>query len=95
LTSCMTSSFDFGVGAQVFVRDASPTLPSPWPQGPSGIIVRSGGSALSGVWGKAAGRMWWVEFDEPQSNSDGSGPFSTAQVLEKYLELAPAVDFEN
>jgi hypothetical protein len=84
---------DFGIGAQVHLRDASPSDPSPWPYEPSGIIVRSGGSALAGVWGRAAGgRMWWVQFDEPQSNAQGDGPFATAQVHEKYLELAPTVD---
>ncbi len=83
-----------GVGAQVFVRDASPTDPAPWPDEPSGIIVRAGGSALAGVWGGAAagGRVWLVEFDEPQTDLHGSGPFHTAQVHDKYLELAPAVD---
>jgi hypothetical protein len=84
---------DFGIGAQVHLRDASPGDPSPWPSEPSGIIVRSGGSALAGVWGRAGGgRMWWVQFDEPQTTAQGDGPFATAQVHEKYLELAPAVD---
>ncbi len=36
--------------------------------------------------------MWWVEFDEPQTNNEGDGPFTTAQVHEKYLELAPPVN---
>jgi hypothetical protein len=35
--------------------------------------------------------MWWVEFDEPQSNTEGDGPFTSVQVHEKYLELAPPV----
>jgi len=83
-------SDDFGVGAQVFVRAVSAGESSPWPDEPSGVIVRSGGSALAGVWGRAGGgRMWWVEFDEPQSNSDGDGPFASAQVHERFLELAP------
>jgi hypothetical protein len=86
----MSDSGDFGIGAQVFVRDASATDPSPWPASPSGIILRTAGSALQGVWGGAGGgRMWWVEFDEPQTNSDGGGPYATAQVHEKFLELAP------
>jgi hypothetical protein len=86
----MTDSGDFGIGAQVFVRDASATDPSPWPASPSGIILRTAGSALQGVWGGAGGgRVWWVEFDEPQTNSDGGGPYATAQVHEKFLELAP------
>lgn len=82
----------FGIGAQVFVRDASAADTAPWPQYPSGIILRTAGSALSGVWGRAAGRLWLVEFDAPQINADGTGPFATAQVHEKYLELAPAID---
>lgn len=82
-----------GIGAQVFVRDASATDPSPWPESPSGLVVRSGGSALAGVWGPGTrGRMWWVEFDEPQTRADGEGPYASAQVHEKYLELAPEVD---
>jgi hypothetical protein len=84
---------DFGIGAQVFVHDASGIDRAAWPAEPSGVIVRAGGSALAGVWGRGGGgRMWWVEFDEPQSNAEGDGPFTTAQVHEKYLELAPPVE---
>ncbi len=91
----MTNGDFFGIGVQVFVRDASPTDPSQWPAEPSGIIVRTAGSALHGVWGSAGGgRVWWVEFDEPQTNSSGDGPFATAQVHEKYLETAPPFEHE-
>jgi hypothetical protein len=80
----------FGIGAQVHVQDASPSDRSPWPDEPSGIIVRAGGSALAGVWGSAGGgRMWWVQFDEPQRDSAGEGPFAEAQVHERFLVLAP------
>jgi hypothetical protein len=83
---------DFGIGAQVHLRDATATDPSPWPDEPSAIIVRAGGSAVNSVWGRnGGGRMWWIEFDEPQQGSAGDGPFSTALVHEKYLELAPPV----
>jgi hypothetical protein len=83
-------SDDFGIGAQVVVHASDTGDPAPWPDEPSGVIVRTGGSALAGVWGRGGGgRMWWVEFDEPQSNSDGDGPFLSAQVHEKFLELAP------
>ena len=83
-------SGDFGIGAQVFVRDADSGEASPWPEEPSGVIVRAGGSALAGVWGRGGGgRVWWVEFDEAQSNSDGDAVFRSAQVHEKFLELAP------
>ncbi|MHC5795709.1 hypothetical protein ACVXZ4_06065 [Lacisediminihabitans sp. FW035] len=85
-------SDDFGIGAQVFVRATASGEDSTWPDEPSGVIVRSGGSALAGVWGRGGGgRMWWVQFDEPQSNSDGDGPFPSAQVHERFLELAPPV----
>ncbi|MFP7759967.1 hypothetical protein [Marisediminicola sp. LYQ134] len=78
-----------GIGAQVHVRDASAADVCPWPGEPTGIVVRSAGSALAGVWGRSVGRVWWVEFDEPQTRSDGEGPFLSAPVHEKYLELAP------
>ena len=85
-------SDDFGIGAQVFVRASTAGESSLWPDEPSGVIVRSGGSALAGVWGRGGGgRMWWVEFDEQQSTSDGDGPFDSAQVHERFLELAPRV----
>ena len=86
-------SDDFGIGAQVVVRAAVGGEPALWPEEPSGVIVRSGGSALAGVWGRggAGGRMWWVEFDERQFTSSGAGPFLSAQVHEKFLELAPPV----
>jgi hypothetical protein len=84
---------DFGIGAQVAVLDVSDDDQAPWPGEPTGIIVRAGGSALAGVWGKAVrDRIWVVEFDDPQWNSAGDGPFTTAQILEKYLELAPRFD---
>ncbi|MES2092408.1 MAG: hypothetical protein V4531_01175 [Actinomycetota bacterium] len=85
-------SDDFGIGSQVVVHAAAVGEFSSWPDEPSGVIVRSGGSALAGVWGRAGGgRMWWVQFDQPQSNSKGDGPFLSAQVHEKFLELAPPV----
>ncbi len=86
----------FGVGAQVGIQDASSSDRSPWPAEPSGIIIRAGGSALAGVWGAAGGgRLWFVEFDEPQTNAEGAGPFASAQIHEKYLMLAPPVSFDD
>ena len=89
----MSESQNFGVGAQVFVDDASATDPSRWPASPSGVVIGLGGSGIQGAWGRSGGtRMWLVEFDEPQTDIDGQGPFSEAQVSEKYLQLAPEVD---
>ncbi|MEO6943546.1 MAG: hypothetical protein ABI053_02425 [Lacisediminihabitans sp.] len=80
----------FGIGAQVYVHDASPSDPSGWPGEPSGVIVRSSGSAIGGVWSVTASeQMWWVNFDEEQTDADGTGGHSGAQITERYLELAP------
>lgn len=89
----MMSQENFGVGAQVFVRDASATDTSQWPSEPSGFLVSQAGSGVQGVWGRAnGGRVWTVEFDEPQTNANGDGPFTSALVHERFLELAPPVD---
>jgi hypothetical protein len=29
---------------------------------------------------------YWVQFDEPQRDTDGDGPYESSQVLSKYLE---------
>ena len=72
----MAGSNGFGVGAQVFVRDASESDPSPWPASPSGVIIGTAGSAIQGVWGPLGnGQQWRVQFDEPQWRDDGEGPF--------------------
>ena len=93
MTASSFGSPSFGIGAQVTVRDVSPTDRSPWPAGPSGVIVGAGGSAIQGVWGSPGGaQLWRVEFDEPQLRDDGEGPFGHAQVNERFLELAPPVD---
>jgi hypothetical protein len=90
--SASSMSDDFGIGAQVVVRALRRTLP-PWPDEPSGVIVRTGGSRACGrVWGDrgGGGRIRWVEFDEPQSNSDGGSPFlSRSRCMRSSSELAP------
>lgn len=83
----------FGIGAQVYVLDADDDAATPWPAGPTGVIVRAGGSAWHGV--SAIGgsrRTWQVEFDEPQFDGDGSGPVTGAQIAERWLRLAPGLD---
>ncbi|WP_213815002.1 hypothetical protein [Glaciihabitans sp. dw_435] len=92
----MMSENNVGVGAQVFVRDASATDPSLWPTEPSGFVVAQAGSGVQGVWGRAnGGRVWSIEFDEPQINANGDGPFSSALVHERFLQLAPPVEFSD
>lgn len=83
----------FGIGAQVYVQAASVDDASPWPDEPSGVIVGSGGSAINRVTNSGGPtRIWVVDFDSPQTHRDGSPGHRSAQVLEKYLHLAPAVD---
>lgn len=82
-----------GIGAQVYVLDSDEDPGSPWPYGPTGVIVRAGGSAWQGV--SAIGgsaRTWLVEFASPQLDRDGDGPVTSASVPEKYLRLAPPVE---
>ena len=81
-----------GVGAQVYVLDSDDDPGTPFPYGPTGIVVRAGGSAWQGV--SAIGgsaRTWWVEFDSPQIDRDGDGPVESAQVAERFLRLAPPI----
>jgi hypothetical protein len=81
-----------GVGAQVYVLDSDEDPTSPWPYGPTGVVMRAGGSAWQGV--SAIGgsaRTWWVEFDSPQLDRDGDGPVQSAQVAERFLRLAPPI----
>ncbi|ROS62224.1 hypothetical protein EDF38_1328 [Frigoribacterium sp. PhB160] len=79
-----------GVGAQVYVLDSDEDAHTPFPYGPTGVVLRAGGSAWQGV--SAIGgsaRTWWVEFDSPQIDRDGDGPVERAQVAERWLRLAP------
>ena len=73
------------IGTRVRVRRDPDFGPGPWPAEPIGRIV--------GVPQEVHGRdgaltTYWVEFDEPQMDAEGDGPYGTSQVLEKYLELA-------
>jgi len=94
----MTSNIethDFGIGAQVYVEAVSVDEPSPWPDEPSGVITGAGGAAIQRVTNSGGPtRMWMVEFDEPQTHSDGTPGHTRAQVHEKYLHLAPPVPAE-
>ena len=83
-----------GVGAQVFVLSSDEDGTTPWPEGPTGVVVRAGGSAWQGVTGiSGSRRSWTIEFSEPQRDRDGQGPYESAQVPERYLRLAPVGDW--
>ena len=32
-------------------------------------------------------QTYWIEFDEPQRDADGDGPYRGSQVLARYLEV--------
>ena len=83
-------TFDFGIGAQVYVEAVSTDDPSSWPEEPSGIIVGTGGAAIQRVTNSGGpSRLWTVQFDSPQMHIDGTTGHTSAQVHEKYLHLAP------
>jgi hypothetical protein len=88
--SPITRDTGFGIGAQVYVVEFLEDEQSPFPDGPTGVIMRAGGSAWQGVSviGGSA-RVWLVEFDTPQYNADLEGPFHKVQIPERYLRLAP------
>lgn len=70
-------------GARVHVRQDPEFGPGPWPAEPTGT-VRSGPEIIEGTRGLMA--TYWVQFDEPQYDTDGDGPYDSSQVLGKYLE---------
>jgi len=89
------------VGSRVRVRRDS-SFPGPWPAEPVGTVVPwpaelsaldpsiRGGELFRIVelqWGTQ--RAYFVEFDEPQFDTDGpggGGPYTKAEVLDQYLE---------
>ncbi len=90
--SPITRDTGIGVGAQVYVLDATEDPTTPFPEGPTGFVIRAGGSAWQGVSviGGSA-RVWMIEFDTPQYTADLEGPLTRVQVAERYLRLAPPV----
>jgi len=72
------------MGTRVRVRRDPEFGPGPWPAEPLGRIVGTPQDVL-GRDGVLA--TYWIEFDEPQFDADGDGPYTSSQVLERYLEL--------
>jgi hypothetical protein len=61
--------------------------PGPWPTQPIGTI-RSSPTEVSTTSGPEM--TYWVDFDEPQCDADGDGPYATCQILARYLEVLDA-----
>lgn len=77
---------DFGVGTRAQVLRDPAFGPAPWPSEPMGTV--SGEPQV--VQGRDGDLVsYWVLFDEPQFDADGSGPYSSSQVLGKYLGQEP------
>ncbi len=69
-----------------------------WARGAVGIVAEPGDEVtdLTGGWSDArrsvAGAdqeltFVWVQFDEPQFDADGDGPYSAAEIDERFLRL--------
>jgi hypothetical protein len=83
------------VGQRVrIIRD--PDWPGPWPNEPLGVIEPIFGKAFSVVNLKDSSvnvpdsdrrmmREYLVQFDEPQNDTSGDGPYSSAVIWEKYV----------
>lgn len=79
-----------GVGMQVLVLVDPASDPSTGER-VSGVIVAPGrqrAAAFISVWTEQL-TTWIVEFDEPFTAPDGSGPHESAEVRETYLVPAP------
>jgi hypothetical protein len=72
------------IGDRVKVRRDLEFGPGPWPAEPTGTIA-SEYEVVEGRTGPL--RTYWVVFDEPQIDAERDGPYTSSQVLEKYLEL--------
>jgi hypothetical protein len=81
----------FGVGAQVIVRLERGDGVGLFQEDPIGIIVAPGRTLGETPYAPptADDPSWIVEFEEPFTGLDGSGPHASAKVPERLLELAP------
>lgn len=75
-------------GMRVRVRQDAEFGPGPWPSEPAGtLVIGPDGKHMSDVRSRRGlERVYWVEFDKPQHDDEGDGPYKQAQVLEKYIE---------
>ena len=60
-------------------------LPGPWAPGAAGTVAE-----VIEEQGKDGGRsVYLVDFDRPQLDSNGGGPYSTSEIDAKYLRAVP------
>lgn len=77
------------VGTRVRVRRDPVHGPGPWPGEPTGTVVESPDHLPFTVVPTLQGPTlyYWVDFDEPQFDADGDGPYASSQVTTSYIEL--------
>ena len=71
-------------GSRVRVLSDPDFGPGPWPAQPTGTVTGHP-SVVNGRNGPML--TYWIEFDSPQRDADGDGPYATSQVLGKYLAV--------
>jgi hypothetical protein len=75
---------DLPIGTRVQALRDPEYGPGPWPAEPTGRVA-AGPEVVGGRHGPM--NTYWVTFDEPQFDTDGSGPYVSSQILEKYLRI--------
>jgi len=78
----------YPIGTRVRLRRDPTHEPGPWPGEPLGTIVEAPDREPFTVVVTLQGPTiyYWVDFDEPQLDEDGDGPYSAAQVSTRHLE---------
>ena len=83
------STTPLALGTRVCVRRDPEYGPGPWPDEPIGSIVASPLDGMSFRWVdtvRGPEIQYWVLFDQPQMDADGDGPYTSGEVLAKYVE---------
>jgi hypothetical protein len=82
---------DFQIGQRVKIRRDSSHGPGPWPAEPTGEVRRHPEAAegeVSVPTHTVLGlrRSYLIAFDVPQFDADGDGPYTSSEVLDKYVD---------
>ena len=82
---------DFQVGQRVKIRRDKDYGPGPWPAEPTGVVhqhplAADGEVSVPTQTVRGPRRSYWIAFDVPQFDTDGDGPYTLSEVLDKYGE---------
>jgi hypothetical protein len=82
---------DFQVGRRVKIRRDEDYGPGPWPAEPTGEVrvhPHAADGEVSVPTQTAFGwrRSYWIAFDVPQFDAEGDGPYTSSEVLDKYID---------